>query len=106
MTSPTPTPIEIARAHQHDVKIRWNNGRETIFPARFLRLECPCASCIEEMTGRKLLRDDTVAADVHPLSIQPVGRYAIQIQWSDGHNTGLYTWERLWELAERLWQSE
>ena len=94
--------MEIGRSGQHDIFVRWNDGRETVYPARFLRLSCPCAVCIEEMTGRKILRDDAVADDVHPLSIQPVGRYAIQIQWSDGHGTGIYTWERLDELAQRL----
>jgi DUF971 family protein len=54
------------------------------------------------MTGRKMLTDDTVAADVHPLSIHPVGRYAVQIAWSDGHQTGIFTWERLWQLAEQI----
>jgi len=98
----TPTPLEIGRAHEYDVRVRWNNGRETIYPARFLRLACPCAGCVEEMTGQRILRDETVPADVRPLAIHPVGRYAIQIQWSDGHQTGIFTWERLWDLAETL----
>lgn len=98
----TPTPVEIGRANQWDIKIRWDNGREHIFPARFLRLSCPCAACVEEMTGRKMITDEMILSDVHPLSIHPVGRYAIQIQWSDGHQTGIYTWDRLWQLAEEL----
>jgi len=100
--APNYTPIEIGRANQHDVRVKWADGRETIYPARFLRLSCPCAECIEEMTGRRMIRDSSVPPDVHPLSIHPVGRYAIQILWSDGHNTGIYTWERLHELAGRI----
>jgi DUF971 family protein len=96
------TPIEIGRANEHDVCVKWADGKETVFPARFLRLACPCASCIEELTGRRLLLDSAVAPDVHPLSVQPVGRYAIQIMWSDGHNTGIYTWERLQALAAQV----
>jgi ATP-binding protein involved in chromosome partitioning len=96
------TPLEIGRANEHDLRVKWADGRETIYPARFLRLACPCAGCVEEMTGRVMLRDIDVAADVHPLSIHPVGRYAIQILWSDGHNTGLYTWERLHELVGQV----
>jgi DUF971 family protein len=102
MTASTPTPIEVGRANAHDVKIRWDNGRETVYPARFLRMSCPCAGCIEEMTGRKMLSEDSVPVDVHPLGIFPVGRYAIQIQWSDGHQTGIFTWERLYQMAEQL----
>lgn len=95
----TKTPVEVGRANEYDILVKWKDGSETIFPARFLRLACPCAGCIEEMTGRKILDESTVPDDVHPLAISPVGRYAIQIQWSDGHNTGLYTWERLSDLA-------
>lgn len=95
-------PIEIGRANEHDILVTWKGGQQTLFPARFLRLACPCASCVEEMTGRKLLDESTVPEDVQPLSIAPVGRYGIQIQWSDGHNTGIYTWDRLHDLASLL----
>ena len=97
-----PIPVEVGRANAHDIKVSWNNGREVIYPARFLRLACPCAACVEEMTGRKLIDETQVAADVHPIAIHPVGRYAIQILWSDGHQTGIYTWERLYQLAELM----
>jgi DUF971 family protein len=90
-----PTPREITRAGQHDVKIIWNDGHESVYPARELRLSCTCAACVEEMTGRKTLRPDSVPQDVHPLGIQLVGRYGIQINWSDGHHTGIYTFETL-----------
>ncbi len=102
MTTSAPIPVEIGRANQWDIKIHWDNGHEHVFPARFLRMSCPCAACVEEMTGRKMLTDETVAVDVHPLSIHPVGRYAVQIQWSDGHQTGIFTWERLWQLGEQI----
>lgn len=95
-------PREIGRSGKHDVLIRWRDERESVFPARFLRLACPCASCIEEMTGRKILKDEDVPKDVHPLAIQPVGQYAIRIQWSDGHQTGIYTWEHLNKLSQSL----
>ena len=98
----TPIPTEIGRSGKHDVLMHWNDGRKTVFPARFLRLACPCAGCIEEMTGKKILDVRSVPMDVHPLSIKPVGRYAIQIRWSDMHDTGLYTWERLYTLSHEI----
>ncbi len=100
MATTSNVPVEIGRANENDILVKWKDGTETVFPARFLRLACPCAGCIEEMTGKKILDESTVPEYVHPLSISPVGRYAIQIQWSDGHNTGLYTWERLNDLAK------
>lgn len=102
MASSSIIPREIARSGEHDVLVRWRDERETVFPARFLRLACPCASCIEEFTGRKLLKDSDVPEDVHPLAITPVGQYAIKVHWSDGHASGIYTWEKLDELARML----
>ena len=57
--------------------------------ARDLRLRCRCAACVEELTGRKMLRDETVPLDVAPVEIAPVGNYAVSIRWTDGH-TSLY----------------
>jgi DUF971 family protein len=94
-------PLEIGRANQHDLRVRWNDGGESIYAARRLRLACPCAMCVDENTGLRILREPGVPLDVHPLKIEPVGRYAIAIHWSDGHNTGIYTWEKLDELAAR-----
>jgi ATP-binding protein involved in chromosome partitioning len=90
-----PTPKEITRSGGHDIKLIWNDGHQSVFIARPLRLSCPCAACVEEMTGRAILRPETVPPDVHPTAIQLVGRYGIQISWSDGHSTGIYTFEQL-----------
>jgi DUF971 family protein len=74
----------------------WDDaGHEGFFPARVLRLSCPCAECVEEMTGRPLLDPGRVAEDVRPLSLALVGAYGLRISWSDGHGTGIYTFERL-----------
>lgn len=76
--------------------IEWDaEGHVGRFPARPLRLACPCAGCIEEMTGRPLLDPGTVPADVRPLRVSLVGAYGLKIEWSDGHATGIYTYERL-----------
>ncbi len=97
-----PVPAEIGRANDHDVKIRWSDGAENIYPARFLRMACGCAVCVEEMTGRKTLREEDVAAGVHPLKIGLVGRYAMHVTWSDGHASGIYGFQYLKKLAEDL----
>ena len=92
-------PLEITRANVHDVRIRWRDGHETLFPARDLRLACPCAGCVDETTGEKRFTPETIRQDVHPLKISPVGRYAITIEWSDGHRTGIYTFTKLRQLC-------
>ena len=76
--------------------IVWDaSGHEAFFPARALRLLCPCAECVEEMSGRALLLPDSVPADIRPLSVGLVGSYGLKVNWSDGHSTGIYTFEKL-----------
>ena len=99
MSRETSTPIEIAQQGSRQLRIRWADGHESIHEVRALRLACGCASCVDEWSGEKRLDGSTVPADVHPLRIRPVGRYAIQIDWSDGHSTGLYPFARLRELC-------
>lgn len=99
--SSEPTPVEIGRAAEHDVRIRWSDGTEVVYPARRLRLKCPCAMCVDENTGLRILKEPGIPLDVYPLKIEPVGRYAISINWSDGHNTGIYTWEHLYRLGQQ-----
>lgn len=77
------------------LRILWPGGPEVTVPAVRMRDACPCAGCVEEGTGRKLLDPATIPADIRPLELRPVGAYAVQIQWSDGHNTGLYSWKTL-----------
>jgi DUF971 family protein len=77
------------------LRIAWHGGPETVLPALRLRDLCPCAGCVEEGTGRKLLDPATIPADVRPVKIEPVGNYAIQITWTDGHSTGIYSWRTL-----------
>ncbi|MEZ5363319.1 MAG: DUF971 domain-containing protein [Bryobacterales bacterium] len=97
-----PKPAKINRHQAHDIEIVWDTGRVTHYPARFLRLECPCASCKDEMTGKRLITDSLLPVLTFPTKIEPVGRYAIQIHWSDNHSTGIYTVELLWKLADAL----
>jgi ATP-binding protein involved in chromosome partitioning len=96
------TPRQIRQKGPRGLVIVWADGHESEYDVRDLRLACACAHCINEWTGESLLDPATVPADVHPLKIEGVGRYAIQIEWSDGHSWGIYTFERLRELGERL----
>lgn len=78
------------------VAIDWDgSGHVGLFPARELRLACPCAECVEEMSGRPLLDPARIAEDVRPVTLALVGAYGLRIHWSDGHGTGIYTFERL-----------
>lgn len=98
---PRTTPVEVAPTEDGSaLRIRWADGHVTELEPRYLRLECRCAACVEEMSGRLLLQEAAVPADVHPLAIRRMGRYALHFQWSDGHDTGIYPFELLRALCK------
>jgi DUF971 family protein len=95
----TPTPHSITR-RDDGLLIEWEAAtHDAFFPARELRLACPCAGCVEEMTGRALLEPGRVPPDIRPVSVALVGAYGLRIQWSDGHSTGIYTYDQLLRLC-------
>ena len=87
-----------------ELAIVWDDGREDYFPLEKLRRECPCAMC----KGEKDILGNVYRGPERPLtprsfelvSHRRVGAYAIQIDWADGHNDGIYSWDTLRELAE------
>jgi ATP-binding protein involved in chromosome partitioning len=96
-----PVPTRIEQQGPRELAITWSDGAHCVYPVRELRLACACASCVDEWSGQARLDPETVPADVHPVQIRPVGRYAIQIDWSDGHDTGIYPFRRLLDLSRR-----
>ena len=93
------TPTAIEQVGPDTLRIQWQDGHESLYPVRGLRLAFRCARCIDEFSGRPVLKEDDVPEDVRPVRISQVGRYAIQFAWSDGHDTGIYTFENLRELC-------
>jgi ATP-binding protein involved in chromosome partitioning len=97
--APTGTPTEL-NADGNALRIRWDDGHESIHDFRRLRFQCACAQCVDERTGQKMIVLEFIDAKVRPQRIEPSGRYALQIHWTDGHSTGLYTFDRLRRLCE------
>ena len=75
--------------------ILWDDGHRTMFQPHPLRLACKCAHCEDEWTGRRRVTAGQIPEDVRILESRPVGRYGLQFVWSDGHSTGIYTFQRL-----------
>ena len=90
---------DIQQKDERTLWIQWSDNREQQWDVVNLRRSCPCAVCIDEWTGKKTLKDDDVSDTVRPVSIKSVGRYALSIEFSDGHKTGIYTFEKLQEWA-------
>ena len=82
------------------VQIAWDNDRTCTYPYRYLRLQCACAACVEEMTGRALLNVSAVPDDILAADYLVGGKYALQFLWTDGHDTGIYPYQMLLRLAE------
>lgn len=101
----TPAKIRVKKTEGTGVEIDWKDGHSSVWSFAWLRNACPCATCHEdrENTGRlpgvpkpkeqALLM--LYEAPVKPLEVTPVGRYAIKFKWSDGHESGIYSWEYL-----------
>jgi ATP-binding protein involved in chromosome partitioning len=99
LSTDRPEISEITQPSENKVQILWKDAHESIYTGYALRVGCRCAICIDEISGNKRLREESISTDVRPLSIDPVGRYAIRFHWSDGHSTGIYTFEQLRELC-------
>lgn len=93
------TPLGLRKLDDETLAIDWSDGATMTYPVRPLRQACPCAQCVDEVTGKRTLDPESVPADIRPQRITPVGRYAFTIAWSDGHSTGIYTYTQLRELG-------
>jgi DUF971 family protein len=94
-----PTNIR-ARQSEQVLELTWGDGAVDRLPYRFLRGECPCASCRNEWTGERILQPETIRPDIALEGMETIGSYAVRLGWNDGHSSGLYTWETLLRLCQ------
>jgi ATP-binding protein involved in chromosome partitioning len=90
-----PMPEEIVGLLRSTITFKWADGHQTVYPARQLRLSCRCAECVEETSGRPLLDPARVPGHIRAKRIEMVGQYAISIEWTDGHSTGIFNFRTL-----------
>lgn len=100
-------PEHIAISKSKGIKIDWTDGHRSEYTLAYLRDECPCASCTgaHGTDPQKSNYSATAATAASPfqmfqptlkmLTVEEVGHYAIRINWSDGHNTGIYSFDHL-----------
>ena len=86
---------EIKQSGPRSLSIAWTDGRSQTFDVVELRRLCPCASCVDELTGKRTLKPEAIADDVRPMRVESVGSYALSIHFNDGHKTGIYTFDAL-----------
>ena len=88
-------PTIVKRVTPGQTDITWNDGHLSSYPSWYLRENCPCAGCVDEFTGRRRLHAGSIPSTLERVSIEVVGNYALQFSWSDGHSTGIYTFDHL-----------
>jgi len=102
-----PTPTEI-KLHQKSrvLEIAFADGAAFRLPCEFLRVYSPSAEVRGHGPGQEVLQ--TGKKDVEILRIEPVGQYAVQLHFSDGHATGIYSWDLLYDYGMRqdeMWRT-
>lgn len=104
-TGRMPTDIRLHR-RSRVLEVAFDNGERFNLPAEYLRVYSPSAEVRGHGPGQAVLQ--VGKEDVGINGIEPVGQYALRIDFDDGHNTGLYSWDLLYDLGtnyEAYWQS-
>jgi DUF971 family protein len=100
---PAPKKVTLAGENK-SVVVSWSDGHRSLYPYAYLREKCPCATCTDAHgTGSRPTARPAVAPGALPMYEDPlkpvkaeaVGRYALSITWSDGHATGIYSFDYL-----------
>src|SRR6266702_7326432 len=94
-------PREILQEGDAELCITWGDGRVCEYRAAELRRACPCAQCVNEWTGQRVLKREAVSEELTIQDLNIVGRYALNFRWSDGHETGIYSFRYLRDLCEQ-----
>ncbi|HUE82683.1 MAG TPA: DUF971 domain-containing protein [Pyrinomonadaceae bacterium] len=97
---PAIEPRQIKQDGDAVVQITWADDKVCSYRAPQLRLACPCAQCVNEWTGERVLKPEAVSEDVTLEDINLVGRYALNFRYSDGHETGIYSFRYLRQLCD------
>ena len=100
----TPTEIKLHQASRV-LEIAFDDGRRFRLPYEFLRVHSPSAEVRGHGPGQETLQ--TGKRDVTIANVEPIGHYALRPTFSDGHDSGIYSWEYLYDLGVRqdeLWQ--
>jgi len=107
LTASTPTPTEIKLHKQSRIlEIAFNDGSRFELPCEYLRVFSPSAEVRGHGPGQEVLQ--VGKKNVEITHIEPVGQYAVVLIFSDKHDSGIYSWDYLYDLGvnqERYWQT-
>ena len=92
---------KIVQKDNYHFLIEWNDGKENTYRLSDLQKQCPCAACVDENTGKRVLDESTIPQDVKAIKIVNVGRYALRIYFSSGCKNGIYSYDSLYQLENK-----
>src|SRR5690349_8925501 len=96
-------PVALTKEGTDRLVVQWKDGHRSVYTWKHLRENCPCAGCREERLQPpdpfRILKPNELVP-LAPVAMTPIGHYAYKITWSDGHDTGIYTFETLRELCQ------
>jgi DUF971 family protein len=101
LRGPVVEPREIMQEGETGLRITWADDQVCHYTAAALRRACPCAQCVNEWTGERMLEPQAVSEELQIADVAIVGRYALNFRWSDNHETGIYSFRYLRELCEK-----
>ena len=110
--TPQITPVTLNLKKDEKLEIQWQDGLRSVYSISYLRTMCPCATCKtvreEEKGKRSLLRilPGNFAQPITAVSAELVGGYALKIEWSDQHSTGIYSFQFLREISPQKSSAE
>ena len=90
---------KVSYAPGKGILLSYDDGRQLAVNPAALRRRCRCAHCVEEFSGRQVLKPEQVAETVYPTELQPMGNYAVAVTWSDGHNSSIYPYDVMVQCA-------
>ena len=92
-----PQPLKILRSDPRRLEFEWDSGERTVLSTVELRGLCPCAACVDELTGVRRHDPDSIPPDLVHRDVRLVGNYALTLTFSDGHATGIFPFPFLFE---------
>ena len=96
----TPVPTEIALDQTaRELSLSYSDGKQFVLPCEYLRVFSPSAEVRGHGPGQEVLQ--VGKRNVNVLAIEPVGHYAVRLVFSDGHDSGIYSWDYLYELGRQ-----
>ena len=90
-------PRAITKSDPGKLSVEWADGHRTEYTAAQLRRLCPCARCVNEFTGERMLDPASIADEMTQVDVRLVGNYAITVKFADGHDTGIFPFPMLRE---------